>query len=130
MINEVLTKENLQKAYKKVYVNKGSAGVDGKTVNDLLPMLQANQVYYLKNARQGNYQVSPILGVEIPKSNGKTRLLGVPTVVDRVFQQAIQQVLEPIFEEDFQDNSYGFRSKRNAHQGLQQSLRNINNGCQ
>ena len=128
MINEVLTKENLQKAYNKVYANKGSAGVDGKTVKDLLKLLQANQVLYLNNARNGSYQTSPILGVEIPKSNGKTRLLGVPTVIDRLFQQAVQQVLQPKFEVDFQENSYGFRPKRNAHQALKASLNNINNG--
>lgn len=130
MINEVLTKENLQKAYKKVYANKGSAGVDGKTVKDLLKLLQTNQKTYLNNVRSGSYQISPILGAEIPKPNGKTRLLGVPTVVDRLFQQAIQQVLQPKFEVDFHDNSYGFRPKRNAHQALKASLNNINNGCQ
>jgi RNA-directed DNA polymerase len=70
------------------------------------------------------------LGVEIPKSNGKTRLLGIPTVVDRVFQQALHQVLQPIFEADFQSHSYGFRPNRNAHQAIAQSLDNINSGYQ
>ena len=130
MIKEVLTKGNLQKAYKKVYANKGSAGVDGKTVKDLLKLLQTNQRFYLKDVQNGSYQASPILGIEIPKPNGKTRLLGVPTVVDRLFQQAIQQVLQPKFEGDFHDNSYGFRPKRNAHQALKASLDNINNDYQ
>ena len=70
------------------------------------------------------------MGIEIPKGNGKTRLLGIPTVVDRVFQQALHQVLQPIFEPDFQKHSYGFRPNRNAHQALKQSLFNINKGYQ
>lgn len=130
MIEKVLTKENLQQAYRKVYVNKGSSGVDGKTVYDLLTTLQENQKTYLARIRSGSYQVSPILGIEIPKSNGGKRLLGVPTVVDRVFQQSIQQVLQPIFEIDFQENSYGFRPQRSAHDALSKSLEYINKGYQ
>jgi len=84
----------------------------------------------IKQIENGNYQPSPILGVEIPKSNGKTRLLGISTVVDRVFQQALHQVLQPIFEPDFQKHSYGFRPNRNAHQAITQSLENINSGYQ
>jgi RNA-directed DNA polymerase len=76
------------------------------------------------------YQASPILGVEILKSSGKTRLLGIPTVVDRVCQQALHQVLQPIFETDFQQYSYGFRPRRNAHQAIKQSLAYINSGFQ
>ncbi len=76
--------------------------------------------------KSGVYQPSPILGVEIPKSNGKTRLLGIPTATDRVFQQALHQVLQPIFEVDFQQHSYGFRPLRNAGQAIAQSLKLIN----
>src|SRR5690606_1524059 len=130
MIANVLKNKNLQQAYQRVYANKGASGVDSKTVNDLLPDLQKHQKAYIQSIREGNYQPAPILGIEIPKSNEKTRLLGVPTVVDRVFQQAIQQVLQPIFEQDFQTHSYGFRPKRNAHQAMQQSLANINQGYQ
>ena len=122
MIENVLKNENLQQAYQRIFVNKGASGVDGKSVNDLLSDLQKHQKVYIQSIREENYQSAPILGIEIPKSNGKTRLLGVPTVVDRVFQQAIQQVLQPIFEQDFQTHSYGFRPKRNAHQAMHQSF--------
>ena len=122
MIENVLKNENLQQAYQRIFVNKGASGVDGKSVNDLLSDLQKHQKVYIQSIREGNYQSAPILGIEIPKSNGKTRLLGVPTVVDRVFQQAIQQVLQPIFEQDFQTHSYGFRPKRNAHQAIHHNL--------
>ena len=83
-----------------------------------------------KQIERETYQVSPILGVEIPKSNGKTRVVGIPTVVDRVYQQALHQVLQPIFEMNFHEHSYGFRPKRNAHQAITQSLFHINTGFQ
>ena len=130
MIEKVITKTNLNAAYLQVYRNKGGAGIDGKTVNDLHSHLQNQNELYIEQIQSGTYQVSPILGVEIPKPNGKKRLLGIPTVVDRVFQQALHQVLQPIFEDDFQEHSYGFRPNRNAHQAIEQSLRNINNGYQ
>tara|TARA_B100000745_G_scaffold299341_1_gene249955 strand:- start:90 stop:1364 length:1275 start_codon:yes stop_codon:yes gene_type:complete len=130
MIEKVITKTNLNAAYLQVYRNKGGAGIDGKTVNDLHSHLQNQNKLYIEQIQSGTYQVSPILGVEIPKPNGKKRLLGIPTVVDRVFQQALHQVLQPIFEDDFQEHSYGFRPNRNAHQAIEQSLRNINNGYQ
>ena len=90
--------------------------------------MQTHGKRYIRQIERERYQVSPILGVEIPKSNGKKRLLGIPTVVDRVFQQALHQVLQPIFEPDFQQHSYGFRPERNAHQAIVQSLENINSG--
>lgn len=130
MINEVVCKENLRKAYRQVYRNGGSAGVDGLQVGGLYDEMQRNANRYIHELKEGTYQVSAILGVEIPKHNGKTRLLGVPTVVDRVFQQALLQVLTPIFEPLFQSHSYGFRPKRNAHQAVQQSLQFINSGYQ
>lgn len=130
MIEQVITRINLNAAYLQVYRNKGGAGVDGKSVEDLLPHLQSYVAQYTQQIQTGMYQASPILGVEIPKPNGKKRLLGVPTVTDRVFQQALHQVMQPIFEEGFQEHSYGFRPNRNAHQAIKQSLRNINNGYQ
>lgn len=130
MIEKVITKTNLNAAYLQVYRNKGGAGVDSKSVEDLLPELQSGGKQYTQQLKTGSYRASPILGVEIPKPNGKKRLLGVPTVVDRVFQQALHQVLQPIFEDGFQEHSYGFRPNRNAHQAIKQSLGNINSGYQ
>jgi group II intron reverse transcriptase/maturase len=130
MIKQLTSKKNLNEAYLQVYRNKGAGGVDGIQVTELKSLLQATGMQYNKQVERGTYQVYPIKGVEIPKSNGKTRLLGIPTVVDRVYQQALHQVLQPIFEPDFRKHSYGFRPKRNAHQALQQSLENINSGYQ
>lgn len=126
MIKQLISKENLNAAYLQVYRNKGAGGVDGKSVQTLKSTLQANGKRYIEQIECGVYQPSPILGVEIPKSNGKTRLLGIPTATDRVFQQALHQVLQPIFEVDFQEHSYGFRPQRNASQAIAQSLRYIN----
>lgn len=130
MIKQVTIKKNLNAAYLQVYRNKGAGGIDKVQVTELKSILRANGTRYVQKIEEESYQVSPILGVEIPKSNGKTRLLGIPTVVDRVFQQALHQVLQPIFEADFQNYSYGFRPKRNAHQAITQSLHYINSGYQ
>jgi len=130
MIEQVINKKNLNDAYLRVYGNKGAAGVDGLQVTDLESTLKAHGNTYDKQIEREGYQVSPILGIEIPKSNGKTRLLGIPTVVDRVYQQALHQVLQAIFEADFQQHSYGFRPNRSAHQAVIQSLSNINSGYQ
>jgi len=130
MIKQVTNQENLNKAYLQVYRNKGAAGVDEVQVTELQEHLQAHKEQYIEQIENGKYQTSPILGVEIPKSKGKTRLLGIPTAIDRVFQQALHQVLQPIFEPEFQKHSYGFRPNRNAHQAVKQSLSNINSGYQ
>lgn len=130
MIKQLTSKENLNAAYLQVYRNKGAGGVDGKSVQTLKSTLQANGKQYIEQIEFGVYQPSPILGVEIPKSNGKTRLLGIPTATDRVFQQALHQVLQPIFEVDFQAHSYGFRPQRNAGKAIAQSLAYINSGHQ
>lgn len=130
MITNVVDTKNLNKAYRQVYRNGGAAGVDGLRVWALKDHLRLHGNHYIATIKSGRYQVSPIKGIEIPKSNGKTRLLGVPTVVDRVFQQALLQVLSPLFEVGFQAHSYGFRPGRNAHQALAQSQININAGYQ
>ena len=130
MIKQLTSKGNLNKAYLQVYRNKGAGGVDKVQVSELKTILEIHGEQYIQQIEREYYQVSPILGVEIPKSNGKMRLLGIPTAIDRVFQQALHQVLQPIFEPDFQQHSYGFRPKRNAHQAITQSLENINSGYQ
>lgn len=130
MIKRLTSKKNLNDAYLQVYRNKGGAGVDGVSVMELKSVLRSHAKRYTQQIERESYQVSPILGIEIPKSNGKKRMLGIPTVVDRVFQQALHQVLQPIFETDFQKHSYGFRPQRNAHQAVAQSLKNINSGYQ
>ncbi|MBP2831275.1 group II intron reverse transcriptase/maturase [Aquimarina sp. U1-2] len=130
MIEEVLSKRNLNQAYKQVCANKGSGGIDGMQITELSSHLKTHSRTFISQIRSGSYRPSPIKGVKIPKANGKTRLLGIPTVTDRVFQQALHQVLQPLFEPDFQDGSYGFRPKRNAHQAVEQSLDYINSGYQ
>lgn len=129
MIEKVINRKNIRKAYHQVMSNKGSAGVDGMSVDDLPKFLKEQQDKIATAVCNGNYLPQPILGVEIPKSNGK-RLLGVPTVVDRVLQQAVSQVIGPRFELEFKEHSYGFRPNRNALQAVKQSQKYINAGYQ
>ncbi|TVM04583.1 MAG: group II intron reverse transcriptase/maturase [Halomonas sp.] len=130
MIEYVLQQWNLNNAYQKVCANKGAGGVDGMDISQLKAHLQTHGEALVEHIRNGSYQPSPIKGVEIPKSNGKTRMLGIPTLTDRVIQQALHQVLEPVFEPGFQSHSYGFRPNRNAQQAVLQAQRNINEGYQ
>jgi RNA-directed DNA polymerase len=130
MIGRVISKENMTNAYNQVLKNKGAAGIDSKSVDDLLSYFNQHWKSIKHKVENGNYQPDPILGVDIPKKNGKTRLLGIPTVVDRLLQQALHQQLSPLFEQDFQRHSYGFRPNRNAHQAVTQALENINDGYQ
>ena len=108
-------------AYKHVLANKGSAGVDGMQVKELKRFIVNNGAATVLHMIKGCYLPQPILGVSIPKSNGKTRLPGIPTVVDRWLQQSVAQVITPKFEFEFKEHSYGFRPNKNAHQCLQQS---------
>ena len=130
MIASILSTQNMTKAFHQVRKNKGAAGVDGISVNDLAATLRLRWHSIKRQVETGSYQPDPILGVEIPKPNGKKRLLGIPTVVDRVLHQALQQQLSPIFEPDSQQHSYGLRPHRNAHQAILQALKNINDGYQ
>ena len=129
LLDLILRKENLNKAYKQIKANKGSGGIDGMQVDELLPYLRENQETLIQKIRDGRYKPNPIRRVEIPKeTKGEFRKLGVPTVVDRVIQQAIIQELTPIYEEQFSENSYGFRTKRGAHDALRQCQKNVNEG--
>ncbi len=129
LLDLILRKENLNKAYKQVKANKGSGGIDGMQVDELLPYLRENQETLIQKIRDGRYKPNPVRRVEIPKeTKGEFRKLGVPTVVDRVIQQAITQELTPIYEEQFSENSYGFRPKRGAHDALRQCQKNVNEG--
>jgi group II intron reverse transcriptase/maturase len=121
MIERVVHPYNLQKAVEQVISNKGSAGVDGIKTSQLKTLFPQRKDQLLQAIRQGNYQPSAILGVEIPKGNGKTRLLGVPSTTDRVLQQAVSQVIAPLFEPEFSNNSFGFRPNKNARQAVGQA---------
>lgn len=106
-----------------------AGGVDGMSVDELLTFLKENREQLIQQLKDGKYQPNPVRRGEIPKeTKGEIRKLGVPTVVDRVFQQAITQVLSPIYEEQFSDNSYGFRPKKGAHDALKQCQQNVNDG--
>lgn len=128
LLERILAKDNMNMAYKKVKSNKGAAGVDGMKVDELLIYMKENGNTLIQSIIEGNYKPNPVRRVEIPKDGGKTRPLGIPTVVDRVIQQAIAQVLTPIYEEQFSDNSYGFRPKRGAHGAVKKCQENIDNG--
>ena len=128
LLEKILAKDNLYQAYEKVKSNKGAGGIDKMGVDELLPYLKENQRQLFQSIKDGKYRPNPVRRVEIPKDNGKMRNLGIPTVVDRVIQQAISQVLTPIFEKQFSDNSYGFRPKRSAHDAMKKCIENANDG--
>ncbi len=107
----ILDRGNLNQAYLRVVRNKGAAGIDGMTVDDLLPFLRKHRKELLENLAEGIYKPKPVKRVEIPKPNGGVRKLGIPTVTDRLIQQAVAQVLSPVYEQIFSDNSFGFRPK-------------------
>lgn len=128
LLEQILTPENLELAYRQVKRNKGAGGIDGMQVDELLPYLKDHQKELVQALRDGKYRPSPVRRVEIPKENGKTRKLGIPTVVDRLIQQAICQTLTPIYEQKFSNNSYGFRPGRSAHDALRKCQTNITEG--
>ena len=118
LLDQVLGLENLFTAQERVVRNRGSAGIDGMVVEELQPYLIKHYQELCESIRGGWYKPKPVKRVEIPKPDGGTRSLGVPTVIDRMVQQAVVQVLQPIFEQTFSDSSYGFRPKRSAHQAI------------
>lgn len=129
LLELILRKHNLNQAYKKVKSNKGAGGIDGMQVDELLPYLKENQEELIQKIRMGKYKPNPVRRVEIPKEEkGKVRKLGIPTVVDRVIQQAIAQELTPIYECQFSDNSFGFRPKRSQQDALRRCREYVEEG--
>ena len=128
LLEKILSKQNLNLAYKQVYKNKGANGVDGITVDELFSYIKENKEEILWKIRNRKYKPLPVRRVYIPKENGKLRKLGIPSVIDRVLQQAIVQVLTPIYEEQFSDNSYGFRPNRCCEQAVIKALECFNDG--
>ncbi|TWH57792.1 RNA-directed DNA polymerase [Desulfitobacterium sp. LBE] len=128
LLEQILSFENLNQAYRQVKKNKGAGGIDGMQVKELLPYLRDHKEELLESLREGTYRPSPVRRVEIPKENGTTRKLGIPTVVDRLIQQAIAQVLSPIFEKQFSESSFGFRPNRSAHDALKKCQSHITAG--
>ena len=130
LLDEILAKENLNNAYKKVYQNKGASGIDGIKVEELKEYLKEHKEEIITKIRNRKYKPQPVKRVQIPKENGKERKLGIPTVVDRVIQQAIVQVLTPIYEEQFSDSSYGFRPNRSCEMAVIKALEILNDGSE
>ena len=128
LIAQVLRPQNLQKALQQVIANKGSAGIDGLKTTELKDYVQEHREGLLETVKENKYLPQSILGVEIPKGGGKLRLLGIPTVVDRLLQQAVSQVLMPKFGNEFHENSYGFRPYKNARTAVGKALSNIHEG--
>lgn len=128
LLEKILDKENLNKAYKHVKANKGAPGVDGVTVDEAYENIRQNKEKWLHQIRKRTYKPQPVRRVQIPKENGKMRNLGIPTVFDRIIQQSIVQVLSPIFEEQFSKTSYGFRPGRSCENAVVKALEYLNDG--
>ena len=127
-IKYIFEKDNIEKAKKQVYANKGSAGIDGVTVYELDNYLEEHIKEIKDKVYRRKYKPTPVKRVEIPKANGKKRQLGIPTVIDRVIQQAIVQRLAPVYERQFSDSSYGFRIGRSCEQAIIKALELFNDG--
>ncbi len=119
ILSKILDKDNLNRAYKRVKANKGAPGIDGMTIEEALPWLKGHNHELVERIRRGKYSPSPVRRVEIPKPDGGIRKLGIPTVVDRIIQQAMAQQLMPIYEPLFSDNSFGYRPGRGAKDAIQ-----------
>ncbi|MDR6555667.1 group II intron reverse transcriptase/maturase [Paenibacillus qinlingensis] len=128
MLEQLLSRENLLQALKRVEANKGSHGVDGMSVKYLREHIKQNWQMIRQAIEDGSYHPSPVRRVEIPKPSGGSRLLGIPTVTDRLIQQAIAQVLTPLFDPQFSDHSYGFRPKRRGHDAIKEAKSHMSEG--
>lgn len=128
LLEKILDDRNLYEAYKQVYKNKGTCGIDGIKVEELGRYMYEHKEEIKEQIRKLQYKPSPVKRVEIPKENGKMRKLGIPTVIDRLIQQAMVQVLSPIFEKQFSNSSYGFRPKRSCEMAVIKALECFNDG--
>jgi RNA-directed DNA polymerase len=128
MLEEIIDIRNVQKAFRQVTANKGAGGIDGMQTDELRDYLNTNWQTLRTTILEGDYHPQPVKKVEIPKTGGGVRMLGIPTVIDRLLQQAISQWLSPKYEGDFSTNSYGFRPNRNAHQAVLKAQENLNAG--
>lgn len=128
LLEVVLSRDNLQAAYQRVVGNQGAAGVDGMTTAAFKDHLKAHWPAIKARLLAGKYIPSPVRRVDIPKPQGGVRTLGIPTLTDRLIQQALHQVLQPIFEPGFSESSYGFRPGRSAHQAVEAAQRHVAEG--
>lgn len=128
LMEVILTKENLNQAYKKVAANKGASGIDEMTVKELGNYIRENQDTIISSLRNRTYFPQPVRRVYIPKGNGKMRPLGIPTALDRTIQQAVAQAITDIYETVFSEYSYGFRPNRSCHDAIKQALEYLNDG--
>ncbi len=129
LLERILSRENLQTAWKRVKANRGAAGIDGMSIEAFPEFAREHWEGIRESLMTGTYQPSPVRRVVIPKATGGTRPLGIPTVLDRLIQQAIAQVLTPIFDPIFSESSFGFRPGRSAHDAVYQVREFIRKGC-
>ena len=127
-LESILEKDNLNKAFRQVVSNKGTAGIDDMTVDELEPWIRSHSHELTNRIQSGKYRQHPVMRVYIPKDNGEKRPLGIPRVIDRLVQQAVAQELSREFEPIFSDNSYGFRPNRSAHDAIRKVIANANDG--
>ena len=128
LMEQICERANMNRAYRKVKANKGAAGVDGISIERLPTYIREHKEEFLVELLDGSYQPELVRGVQIPKPDGSKRQLGIPTVLDRVIQQAILQILEPIYEPKFSNSSYGFRPNRSAQMALRQAREYLRDG--
>ena len=128
LMDLIISPDNMQNAWKQVKRNNGSPGMDHVSINTFPIMMQKRWDKIKRALNEGYYIPSPVLKVEIPKKSGGKRMLGIPTVLDRVIQQAISQILQPLFDENFSDSSFGFRPRRSAHGAIKQVQNYVKSG--
>ena len=128
ILEKILSRDNMNLAFKRVKANKGASGIDNMTVDELLQYLKENGEQIKEDIRKGKYNPKAVRRVEIPKADGSKRKLGIPVVVDRVIQQAIAQQLNIIYEPIFSENSYGFRPNRSCNDAIRKAKEIMNNG--